>query len=33
MSGGKYGPIEVFRTGSFIDMSGNRQTVSDDTLR
>lgn len=33
MSGGKYGPIEVFRTGTFIDMSGNRQTVSDNTLR
>ncbi len=30
---GKYGPIEVFRTGAFTDMSGNRQTVTEDTLR
>lgn len=30
---GKYGPIEVFRTGAFTDMSGNRQAVTEDTLR
>lgn len=30
---GKYGPIEVFRTGSFVDMSGNRQDIGEGTLR
>ena len=30
---GKYGPIEVFRTGSFVDMSGTRQDVGEGTLR
>lgn len=30
---GKYGPIEVFRTGSFTDMSGSQQTITEATLR
>lgn len=30
---GKYGPIEVFRAGTFTDMSGNAQTVDEATLQ
>ncbi len=30
---GRYGPIEVFRAGTFKDMSGNTQSFSDETLR
>lgn len=30
---GRYGPIEVFRTGSFTDMSGQQQTITEATLR
>lgn len=29
---GKYGPIEVFRSGRFMDMSGNAQTIPESTL-
>lgn len=30
---GKYGPIEVFRTGSFTDMAGGEHSVTEGTLR
>lgn len=30
---GKYGPIEVFRVGTFSDMSGNEHSVTDATLK
>ncbi|TCO74284.1 hypothetical protein [Rhodovulum euryhalinum] len=34
MSGaGKFGPVEVFRAGSFTDMTGGRQTINEATLR
>ena len=32
-SASKYGPIEVFRSGKFIDMSGSSQTISDADLQ
>lgn len=30
---GRYGPIEVFRTGTFTDMSGSQQTITEADLR
>lgn len=30
---GKYGPIEIFRAGTFVDMSGNPQTINEANLR
>lgn len=29
---GKYRPIEVSRTGSFVEMSGSRQNIGENTL-
>ena len=32
-SASKYGPIEVFRAGNFTDMTGNTQTITEESLR